>query len=262
MYYYAEMKNFYLTYELPPWVQSRSLDGVLRLEASRIAELWAFYALPLFTLPLVMAMAVLPYGFSWREISGGARFLLMATGFGLVGYALEVFSHPHYMAPGTCLVFALVLGATRNVRNWRWRQKPVGRAISRAIPLIAGTLLVLCAVWAPALHPREGPPLTWCSPGYYLMPERAHMLAELQQEPGLHLVIVKYSATHNFRFEWVHNLADIDASKVIWARDMGREQNLELLRYYQGRRIWLVEPDLTPPRLSAYPPADEDPKSQ
>jgi hypothetical protein len=85
------------------------------------------------------------------------------------------------------------------------------------------------------------------------MLDRARMLARLEREPGNHLVIVRYSATHDFRLEWVYNRADIDASKVIWARDMGKEQNAELLKYFQGRRIWLVEPDLTPPRLSPYP---------
>jgi hypothetical protein len=85
------------------------------------------------------------------------------------------------------------------------------------------------------------------------MPDRARLLAQLEREPGRHLVIVRYSAAHAPHLEWVHNRADIDGSKVIWARDMGREQNAELLRYFQERRIWLVEADLTPPRLSAYP---------
>lgn len=64
---------------------------------------------------------------------------------------------------------------------------------------------------------------------------------------------MRYSAAHPPELEWVYNRADIDGSKVVWARDMGREQNAELLRYFETRRIWLVEADLTPPRLSAYP---------
>jgi len=253
-YHYEVMRDFYLNFELPAWEQTRSMEGLLHLEYTRAIELWTFYLQSLFTLPLLMAMAVLPYGFSWREIRRGTRFLLMATGFGLVGYALEVFSSPHYAAPGTCLVYGLVLGSMRNVRGWKWRQKPVGLAVTRAIPLIAGVLLVLCGVLGPSLWPRDPKPSTWCLPGgYNLMLYRTQVLAKLQREPGRHLVIVRYSATHNFRLEWVHNRADIDASKVIWARDMGREQNEELLRYFQGRRVWLVEPDSLPPRLSPYP---------
>ena len=43
----------------------------------------------------------------------------------------------------------------RSVRSWRWRQKPVGLAITRAIPLIAGALLLLCAAGGPSLRPRD-----------------------------------------------------------------------------------------------------------
>jgi hypothetical protein len=40
---------------------------------------------------------------------------------------------------------------------------------------------------------------------------------------SLDLVIVKYSTAHSPYHERVYNRADIDASKVVWARDMGRE---------------------------------------
>jgi hypothetical protein len=251
-YHHAVMKDFYLKVELPQYTDTRSLDGVVWREGVKAAQIWLFYVQPLFTLPLVMAMFILPYGFSWRQISPGMRFLLMATGVGLAGYALEVYYNPHYPAPGTCLAFALVLGAMRYVRGWRWRQRPVGLAITRAIPLIAGALLVISAAAVPRLLPREDWPAMWKFPGFQ-MPDRARILAQLQREPGRHLVIVRYSPAHDLRMEWVYNCADIDASKVIWARDMGREQNAEMLKYFAGRRIWLVEPDLTPPRLSPYP---------
>jgi hypothetical protein len=49
----------------------------------------------------------------------------------------------------------------------------------------------------------------------------------------------------------VYNHADIDGSKVIWARDKG-PQNAALLHYFGHRRAWLVEPDYNPPRLTPY----------
>jgi hypothetical protein len=49
----------------------------------------------------------------------------------------------------------------------------------------------------------------------------------------------------------VFNGADIDASKVIWARDMG-PQNAELLQYFSKRTAWLVEPDERPVKLTPY----------
>ena len=256
-YHHALMKSFYLTsYELPIWALYRSPLGLLAGMYVKAFQLWYFYLLPLLTLPLVMAIAVLPHGLSWRRINPGTRFLLMAMVFGLAGYALEVFMSPTYPSPGTCLVFAVVLIAMRSVRGWKWRQKPVGLSFVRAIPLIGGALVVLCAGWGPSFQARVHWPDIWyysnAPGGYRLMSDRARMLEKLQREPGRHLVIVRYSASHSPHLEWVFNRADIDSSKVIWARDMGREQNAELIRYFHDRRIWLAEPDLTPPPLLPY----------
>ena len=40
--------------------------------------------------------------------------------------------------------------------------------------------------------------------------------------------------------EWVYNAADIDNSKVVWAREMDDADNLDLIRYYKNRTVWLV----------------------
>jgi hypothetical protein len=66
------------------------------------------------------------------------------------------------------------------------------------------------------------------------------------------LVIVHYGAEHDPRESWVANSADIDGSKIVWAHDMGPEQNEELLRYFRGRQSWLVEPDQHPIQIVPY----------
>ncbi len=38
--------------------------------------------------------------------------------------------------------------------------------------------------------------------------------------PGGQIAIVRYSSEHNPQDEWIYNAADIDQSKVIWAREM------------------------------------------
>jgi hypothetical protein len=74
----------------------------------------------------------------------------------------------------------------------------------------------------------------------------------LAAQPGQQLVIVRYSPRHIFQEEWVYNDADIDSSQVVWARDLGPEQDRELLHYYPGRTAWLLEPDQQTPSLTPY----------
>ncbi|MGD1108446.1 MAG: hypothetical protein ABR865_15505, partial [Terracidiphilus sp.] len=56
--------------------------------------------------------------------------------------------------------------------------------------------------------------------------------------------------------EWVYNRADIDGSKVVWAREMNAADNSELIHYYGDRRVWLVEPDAIPARIEPYSTPD------
>lgn len=63
------------------------------------------------------------------------------------------------------------------------------------------------------------------------------------------MVIVRYGSSNRMGLDWVFNEADIDGAKIVWARDMGPEANAVLVRYFSGRRLWLAEPDMTPPCL-------------
>ncbi len=55
---------------------------------------------------------------------------------------------------------------------------------------------------------------------------------------------MRYQDTHYAADEGVYNSPEIDKSKVIWAREMDKWSNEELIRYYNGRQVWLVQPDV------------------
>lgn len=82
---------------------------------------------------------------------------------------------------------------------------------------------------------------------------RANVIAQLAAQPGNQLVFVRYWPRHIFQNEWVYNAADIDRSRIVWARDLGSEDE-ELRRYYPDRTAWLLEPDAVPPLLTRYTP--------
>jgi len=77
--------------------------------------------------------------------------------------------------------------------------------------------------------------------------------------PGKQLVVVRYATSHNPMDEWVYNAADIDNSKVVWAREMDEAENLELMNYYRDRTVWLVQPDSKPAQVSLYPSLAQQP---
>lgn len=89
------------------------------------------------------------------------------------------------------------------------------------------------------------------------MLERGRLAAQLEAAPGKHLVLVSYSSTHSPHEEWVYNAADIDDSKIVWAREIPGVDVKPLLEYFRGRTVWLLEPDRVPIQFTPYQPGPE-----
>jgi hypothetical protein len=74
-------------------------------------------------------------------------------------------------------------------------------------------------------------------------PKRVAIERELKNTPGKQLVIVHYTPSHNVHDDWINNRANIDASKIVWARDMGASEDQALLDYFKDRQAWWVDAD-------------------
>jgi hypothetical protein len=249
VYNHEIMKKFYTGWLLDNYQIGREhpLGAVL----VKAATFLFFYMGPLFTIPILLLGVVLPLGFSATDISRSARFLLLVACVSFVGTLLPVFFNPHYIAPLTCVNYALLLLALQRIRHWRCGGKPVGLALVRAVPAVAVFLFMLC-VADHSLQKNDNPvPQTWCSP-YDQGWDRPSIQARMENLPGRHLLLVRYRPQHDPRGSWVSNGADIDGSKVVWANDMGPRQNQELIEYFKDRKVWLVEPDATPAKVSDY----------
>jgi hypothetical protein len=220
--------------------------------ATKATGAYSFYLGPLLALPIVLMLVISPWQFLRKSVTGKTGFLLAVCGATLIGAALPIYFSPHYVAPITAAIYALFLQAMRHLRVWRWHGKPTGLGVVRAIPAIC-VLLFLLRAFAPQMHiptPVEWT-YTWESEHFQNL-DRAQALARLDALPGGQLVFVRFNQYHDVNNEWVYNLSNIDAQKVVWARDMGDAGNAELIRYYPQRRIWIAEPDVAPPRLSPY----------
>jgi hypothetical protein len=252
VFHHDAMKTFYLGWWLQQYEFGRAHPILLAIVKCNV--FWFFFLGPLLTIPPFVLAVILPYGMPLRSIPRNARFLLTVCGVCIIGMLLPVYFDAHYAAPLTAAVYTLLIMAMQSIRRWRWRGGRTGLAIVRSVPLIAVAMLLLRTATAP-FHLSTGPwPAlqTWSSPAAQLL-ERAQIEGQLEKQEGHHLLIVRYNPQHDPRGEWVYNQADIDNSKIVWAREMAPAQNEELIRYFKDRRVWLLEPDETPPRLTPYP---------
>jgi hypothetical protein len=212
-----------------------------------------FFLGPALLMPVIAWLAARPAGTLAKSVSRKTRFLLLLCGTTMIGMMLPVYIPPaHYAAPMTAAIYALLLQAMRYVRLWRSNGQPSGLFLVRAVPVICLALLPVRAA-ASLLHIPVPVTVihTWYTEDVHNL-DRAQVLDKLEREPGQHLVIVRYSPDHEILAEWVYNRADINNTKVVWARDMGMEKNEELLRYFKDRHAWLLEPDEKPLKLVAY----------
>jgi hypothetical protein len=189
--------------------------------------LWGFFLGPCLTLPLLFLKRD-------RRI----RPILIMSGAVLAAVLVEQTGYSHYFSPATGALLILVVQGVRHLRQTR-----MGYAFGQMIPVILVlTLLVRSGATPLGVHyTSPAHLLSWCCVESVKM-DRAAIEARLESLPGQHLVIVHYGPKHWFAREWVYNAADIDAAKVIWARDMGAD-NLELEQYFKGRRVWNIEVD-------------------
>jgi len=230
-YRHEAIRDFY-SWEMTEFEKNRTFPGFLRRSLEKFISSWQFYVGPLLTLPLLVILPVA------RRHKMVLALLICCSLAG--GLALETWSLPHYFAPATGALYLLMVGGVRQLWHWAPRQRPVGRALVRAIPLLACAMIIL-RLTAAAAHVQIEP--VW--PRGNL--QRAAIMRQLQQLPGQHLVIVSYGPTHNRDREWVYNSADIDGAKTVWARDMGTAENQELFRYFKSRSVWRVNGDDSSP---------------
>ena len=233
-----QFEDFYNTWERDDY--QTTWKSALDVTIEKVARLGVEFLWPgvLFLLPGLL------FAFRDRKM----RLLVVSLLSCLAAVFAVIWSAPHYAAPVTCVIYALLAQAVRHLRTMKWRIRPIGIALSRAV------VLLLVLETGVNVGRRACDPMWWTCTGD---PSRVAILQKLLHTPGKHLIMVRYAEDHNIHDEWVYNGADIDGSKVIWARELGTQQNDKLFAYFKDRHIWLVQPDVENTEIKPYtPPAD------
>lgn len=219
---------------------------LLRLEYRVRFYRFYFYA------PLYVALAVfLITARGYRQI-----YVLMACAVFAIGTNFFPYLYPRYVAAVACLFILMSVAGLERLSAVVVRGQMAGRRAAMVIiALCAGQFLF----WY-TLHVFDDEDVSialkrfesWDAINHRGSGERESVERELNKAPGKKLLFVSYWPNHIFQHEWVYNAADIDASEVVWARDMGAAEDQKLIDYYRNRSVWLLEPDAQPPKLSRY----------
>lgn len=221
---------------------------LLRLEFR--VRYYRFFFLP------ALYVALIAFLFTWSE----SRFLYVAGALAIFALGTNLFPYllPHYLAAVTCLFILVAVAGLERLSRIHLRDRAIGAEAAKIIALLC---IMHFAIWygshlfentsvAADLEPYE----SWDVINHVDPHGRVAVNRQLAAIPGKLVILVRYSPRHIFQNEWVWNAADIDASRVVWARDLGPAENTKLAAYYPHRAFWLLQPDLRSPKLERYSP--------
>ncbi len=202
-----------------------------------------FFLAPLYLALPAFLMSIREFRFVWVLLT-------------VLAFALGVNFFPafqfHYIAAVTCLFILM------SVKGLERLSRLAGGEAARLIVFLCAAHFLFwyglhvfdTSEISLAMRPYQ----TWDAINHGNPERRILVNQQLAQIPGKNLVFVRYWPQHIFQEEWVYNEADIGGARVIWARDLGPEENEKLLGYYPDRTAWLLQPDFRPPKLTPYRP--------
>jgi len=216
-------KFFRLTEEEYGYQKTKSISGLISLVGARLLSDWFFYVGPALTFPVFL-------GLISSAIQPRLRIVVFATLAMAIALALCIYTMPHYAAPATVAIY---LFAAEGLR-YLWQQ---GRDGERAF-VVAVCITVVVA----ALTRQTG---SAAINSTFALPDTRKLISQqLESKPGEHLVLVSYDLAHHYPGdELVHNGADFNTEKILWARSKGTESDRELCQAYPDRIFWSVKTD-------------------
>jgi len=213
----------YMEYKEHPW----------GAQWSKLGYLWDFYCAG-WPLSLALACAL----FAWRNPRMRWALLMLAL---FIAGLIPLNGHfPHYASPAAGLLIVVQMAGLHALRYWNPQGRPTGSLLAR----VAMLAVVMFFARDVIERPRDYP-----SGDALYKSLRAGWIAQLEAEPGKHIVLVRYPPSHNPHIEYVANGAEFDDARILWARSMGADEDRKFIDYFHDRQIWWLEGDAPPAQL-------------
>lgn len=202
-----------------------------KVAGARLQVFWRFFLQPVLSLPLLIL--------AWRTRKKWPRWLAAGIALLLIANFMYPFFFPHYAAPAYPAMILLSVEGLRCLRTIRFFRRASGVFLSRSIVTL--TFLSAAAVAFGAM----------LLPGAIVRAEtgRSRVIEQLKRQGGSHLVLVRYNKDHSLHFPIIYNEADIDRSPIVWAHEIDRAHDQELIDYFSNREVWIFNPDDLPFKL-------------
>jgi hypothetical protein len=224
-YNHKEFRVFWMGWDVAEKQVQR--QHVLYVHVRNLLALFSFF----FWVPLFCGLL-----FTWprllRNPSLRIPFVLLLLFY--LGLSVESNLVPHYFAPATVLVFLIATAAIQDVSSRFAAGKR--RTVATGALFCCIALFELPWITHPLHRFHYDLPLEFGA-------TRDLVVKRLEKRPGKFLVFVRYGPNHNIHYEWVYNDANIDQSRIAWARAMPDGKDEELLRYYPNRQAWVLDDD-------------------
>lgn len=244
----AQMRLYY-QWEVSEHESVTTLSGFLLQTPYKLSVMWRFFFGPMLS---VLLWAIFR---NRRSLRWPWLFLLCAAP-AFLAVAIEQSWYPHYLSPALAALIGVWAIGLREMQRWRFPKARDRAGTNRAVfagwflaLVLPAHLLLLGLSGMSRATGRSFQPglnaLTWCCiNGGNLDRSKAEreILDQGRREGapdgGRHVVFVSAPETYLNPSQWTYNRADIDASQIVWAADLGPEKNQELLRYFPQRKPW------------------------
>lgn len=239
VYRHASISNLHHQWEYEHWKRSRSWE----LLVDRPKDWYVAITTLVGGAPFALVLAVF---LAWTVRDRRIRLPMICIGIAALGSLLQIVYYAHYAAPVAAAIIIVLVQSFRHLRRCHVGRGHMGGFLVRAIP--AAAFLLLVGSQGATLWRQE--PIEQTQP---VNARRDKLEAGLRERSSrAKLIIVRYTGNQIPHEEWVYNRADIDRAEVVWAHDMGPQENRKLVEYFKDRSIWMLEPDRDPERLEPY----------